>query len=150
MQYDKVVALLDDALAQPGAVVVTGGGTGSGDGYFVEPTLITGLDEESALVRDEQFGPVVPILSFDSVDEAVARANATRFGLGASVWGRDLDRATEVAARLDAGTVWINKHGINESDVPFGGFKESGYGREHGVFGGRSYMELQVISRPPA
>jgi acyl-CoA reductase-like NAD-dependent aldehyde dehydrogenase len=149
MQYDKVVSLLDDALADPRAIVVTGGGVRHGEGYFIEPTLITGLNETNALVREEQFGPVIPILKFDSVDDAVARANATRFGLGASVWGRDLDRATDVAARLDAGTVWINRHGINESDVPFGGFKESGYGREHGVFGGRSYMELQVISRPP-
>ena len=146
MQYDKVVGLLKDALAAPAAKLATGGGTRDGGGYFVEPTVIAGLDETSPLVHDEQFGPVLPIMTFDTVEDAVARANGTRFGLGASVWSRDTDRAVAVAAQLEAGTVWINRHGVNESDVPFGGFKESGYGREHGVAGARSYMEMQVIS----
>lgn len=146
MQYDKVVGLLHDALAAPAAKLAAGGGTRDGGGYFVEPTVIAGLGEESPLVHDEQFGPVLPVMAFDTIEEAVARANGTRFGLGASVWSRDTDRAVEVAGQIDAGTVWINRHGINESDVPFGGFKESGYGREHGVYGMRSYMEMQVIS----
>jgi len=146
MQYDKVVALLADALATPGARVETGGRAREGDGFFVEPTVIGGLSEDTALVCEEQFGPVLPVLRFDDVADAVRRANATRFGLGASVWSRDTDRAVEVAGQLEAGTVWINRHGINESDVPFGGFKDSGYGREHGVHGARSYMEMQVIS----
>jgi acyl-CoA reductase-like NAD-dependent aldehyde dehydrogenase len=146
MQYDKVVGLLNEALATPEAKLATGGTTRDGGGYFVEPTVISGLADDHALVHQEQFGPVLPVMTFDSVEDAVARANATRFGLGASVWSRDTDRAIEVGAQLEAGTVWINRHGVNESDVPFGGFKESGYGREHGVYGLRSYMEMQVIS----
>jgi acyl-CoA reductase-like NAD-dependent aldehyde dehydrogenase len=148
VQYEKVTAYLSDAVARPGATVLTGGGLPAGDGYFIEPTIIAGLEDDAPLVCEEQFGPVLPVLTFTSVDEAVARANDSRFGLGASVWSADADRAREVAGRLMAGTVWINRHGLNESDVPFGGMKESGYGREHGVLGIRSYQELQVVSRP--
>jgi acyl-CoA reductase-like NAD-dependent aldehyde dehydrogenase len=148
VQFDKVKAYLEDAVARPGANVLTGGSVRGGEGYFIEPTIITGLSEDVPLVREEQFGPVLPVLTFASVDEAVARANDTRFGLGASVWSRDEAQAREVAGRLMAGTVWINRHGLNESDVPFGGMKESGYGREHGVLGIRAYQELQVVSRP--
>jgi acyl-CoA reductase-like NAD-dependent aldehyde dehydrogenase len=148
VQYEKVKAYLEDAVARPEAQVVTGGSVLGGEGYFVEPTIILGLGEDVPLVREEQFGPVLPILTFASVDDAVLRANDTRFGLGASVWSRDEARAREVAGRLMAGTVWINAHGRNESDVPFGGMKESGYGREHGVLGIRAYQELQVVSRP--
>ena len=148
VQYEKVKAYLDDAVARPGAQVVIGGSARDGEGYFIEPTIILGLGEDVPLVREEQFGPVLPILTYDSVDDAVQRANDTRFGLGASVWSRDETRAREVAGRLMAGTVWINAHGRNESDVPFGGMKESGYGREHGVLGIRAYQELQVVSRP--
>ncbi|MCW3837600.1 aldehyde dehydrogenase family protein [Sphingomonas canadensis] len=150
VQFEKVKAYLADALARPGAQVLTGGQVPEGEGYFIQPTIIAGLDEEVPLVREEQFGPVLPVLTFASVDAAIARANDSRFGLGASVWSRDEARAREVAGRLMAGTVWINRHGLNESDVPFGGMKESGYGREHGVLGIRSYQELQVISRPAA
>ncbi|WP_423603448.1 aldehyde dehydrogenase family protein [Sphingomonas sp. MS122] len=149
-QYGKVRAYLEDAIARPGAEVLTGGNIPDGEGYFIEPTIIAGLDDDVPLVCEEQFGPVLPVLAFASEDEAVARANHGRLGLGASVWSRDPRRAHEVAGRLMAGTVWINRHGLNESDVPFGGMKESGYGREHGVLGIRSYQELQVISRPAA
>jgi acyl-CoA reductase-like NAD-dependent aldehyde dehydrogenase len=148
VQFEKVKAYLEDAVARPGAEVLTGGRVREGEGYFVEPTIIAGLGEDVPLVCEEQFGPVLPVLTFASVDEAVARANDTRFGLGASVWSKDETRARDVAGRLMAGTVWINRHGLNESDVPFGGMKESGYGREHGVLGIRAYQELQVISRP--
>ncbi|QNA86535.1 aldehyde dehydrogenase family protein [Sphingomonas sp. So64.6b] len=148
VQYDKVRAYLTDAVARPGAQVLLGGQVPEGDGYFIQPTLIAGLADDAPLVCEEQFGPVLPVLSFASVDDAVTRANDSRFGLGASVWSRDEARAKAVADRLMAGTVWINRHGLNESDVPFGGMKESGYGREHGVLGIRSYQELQVVSRP--
>ncbi|MBB5984779.1 aldehyde dehydrogenase family protein [Sphingobium lignivorans] len=147
-QYEKVKAYLADALARPGAQVLTGGQVLPGEGYFIEPTVIAGLDETVPLVCEEQFGPVMPVLSFASEDEAVQRANDSRFGLGASVWSTDETRARAVAGQLMAGTVWINRHGLNESDVPFGGMKESGYGREHGVLGIRAYQELQVVSRP--
>ncbi|MCW2381090.1 MULTISPECIES: aldehyde dehydrogenase family protein [unclassified Sphingobium] len=155
-QYEKVKAYLEDAVARPGAQLLTGGSASRGarggahgeGGYFIEPTIIAGLDESVPLVCEEQFGPVMPVLTFASEDEAVQRANATRFGLGASVWSTDETRARAVAGQLMAGTVWINRHGLNESDVPFGGMKDSGYGREHGVLGIRAYQELQVVSRP--
>ena len=144
MQYEKVKEFLADA-AEKG-VVLAGGVPLDRPGYFIPPTIVRDLPDDARLVREEQFGPVLPVMAFDTIEDAVARANDTRFGLGASVWGRDTDRAIEVGAQLEAGTVWINRHGVNESDVPFGGFKESGYGREHGVYGLRSYMEMQVIS----
>ncbi|MFN3538185.1 MAG: aldehyde dehydrogenase family protein, partial [Brevundimonas sp.] len=107
------------------------------------------LDDTAPLVSEEQFGPVLPVLRFTDVEDAIRRVNDSRFGLGASVWGRNVERAMGVAEQLNAGTVWINRHGVNESEVPFGGMKDSGYGREHGLLGLRSYMELQVISLPP-
>ncbi len=150
VQYEKVKTYLADAVARPGATVHCGGRVMPGEGYFIEPTLISGLEDDVPLVCEEQFGPVLPILTFGAVEEAIARANDSRFGLGASVWSQNEELARSVAGRLMAGTVWINRHGLNESDVPFGGMKESGYGREHGVLGIRSYQELQVVSRPTA
>lgn len=147
-QFAKVRAYLEDAVGRPGAKVLTGGSVLPGEGYFIEPTVIAGLTDDVPLVCEEQFGPVLPVLTFRDVDDAVARANNSRFGLGASVWSEDEARARDVAGRLLAGTVWINRHGLNESDVPFGGMRDSGFGREHGVIGIRSYQELQVINRP--
>lgn len=150
MQFDKVAALIEATKRTPGARIVTGGVVRGGDGYFVEPTLVTGLADDAPLVREEQFGPVVPVLSYDHVEEAIARANATHFGLGASLWTRDLARAEALAGRIEAGSVWINRHGGNAKDVPFGGAKQSGYGREQGVAGLQSYMEMQVVAVPAA
>ena len=149
VQFDKVKTYLHDALSQDGATLRTGGVTSEDGGYFIAPTLITGLRDDARLVQEEQFGPVLPILRFSDIDDVVTRINDSRFGLGASVWGRDQARALSVAERLNAGTVWVNRHGVNESEVPFGGMKDSGYGREHGQLGLRSYMELQIISLPP-
>lgn len=149
VQFNKVKAYLADALDHPNAKIATGGQVSTEGGYFITPTIITGLDDDTRLVCEEQFGPVLPVLRFNDVEDVIGRINNTRLGLGASVWSRDLDKALKVAERLEAGTVWINRHGVNESEVPFGGLKESGYGREHGQMGLRSYMDLQVISLPP-
>lgn len=148
-QYDKVLAILQDARDR-GAQVVTGGGALPRPGYFIAPTVITGLSEGARLVDEEQFGPVLPVLTYTTIDEAVRRANATRYGLGASVWAGDVARAREVARRLEAGTVWINAHGGATADIPFGGFKESGLGRAMGTLGLKSYLEARVIHLPPA
>ncbi|MBB5984760.1 aldehyde dehydrogenase family protein [Sphingobium lignivorans] len=148
MQFEKVVTLLREVKQTPGARIVTGGTVHEGSGYFIDPTIVTGLPDDAPLVREEQFGPVLPILRYDDVDDAIARANATEFGLGASVWTRDLREGARVAGHMQAGLVWVNRHGGNGRDVPFGGAKYSGYGREQGVEGMRSYMEMQVVTVP--
>jgi len=148
-QYEKVLAILQDA-RERGAQFVTGGGALPRPGYFIAPTIVTGLAEGSRLVDEEQFGPVLPVLTFATIEEAVRRANATRYGLGASVWSSNIARAQEVARQLEAGTVWINGHGGAAAGIPFGGFKESGIGRAMGTLGLKSYLEARVTHLPPA
>jgi acyl-CoA reductase-like NAD-dependent aldehyde dehydrogenase len=148
MQYDKVLDVLEDTKKQPGVRILAGGHTLNQPGYFLAPTIVADISDDSRLVTEEQFGPILPVLKYREIDEAVARANDTRMGLCASVWTKDIEKGAAVAARIEAGTVWVNHHLGSEADVPFGGFKESGMGREHGVIGLQSYMEPQVINRP--
>lgn len=148
MQYEKVVSILEDTGNQPGVRIHAGGHALNRPGYFVAPTVVSGIGDDARLVREEQFGPVLPLLRFTEVEDAIRRANQTLFGLSASVWTKDIQKGAEIGARLEAGSVWVNRHGVNESDLPFGGAKESGFGREHGVMGLRAYMESQVLSRP--
>ncbi|MFD5655863.1 aldehyde dehydrogenase family protein [Streptomyces hirsutus] len=115
-------------------------------GYFVRPAVVTGLGGEARLVTEEQFGPLLPILPYDEVDEAVTAANATDYGLGASVWGPDTDAAREVAARVRSGTRWVNQHGPAELDVPFGGVNQSGLGTELGQEGLDAFAESRVTN----
>jgi acyl-CoA reductase-like NAD-dependent aldehyde dehydrogenase len=145
MQYDKVVALVEDA-KQAGATIVCGGNARGGPGYFYPLTLVTGLKDGARLVDEEQFGPVLPIIKYRDVDEAVASANGLSAGLGASVWSSDVEAAKRIASRLQAGTVWINQHGMIHPMVPFGGTKGSGYGLEFGVDGLKTVTQPQVIS----
>jgi acyl-CoA reductase-like NAD-dependent aldehyde dehydrogenase len=97
-------------------------------------------------VQEEQFGPVVPILKYSDLDDAIARANDTRYGLSGSVWTNDLERGKQIAARLEVGTAWVNMHRATSPVVPFGGAKESGFGRQYSHLGLKSYMEPEVIS----
>ena len=150
MQYDKVLDVLEDTRRQPGVRILAGGHTPNLPGYFLAPTIVADIADDARLVTEEQFGPILPVLKYTDVDDAIARANSTRMGLCASVWTKDIDRGAEIAARLEAGTVWVNYHLLSEADIPFGGFKESGLGREHGVMGLQSYMEPQVINVPIA
>lgn len=147
MQYEKVLGIIEDARQYKGVRIYEGGQTFNQTGYFVAPTIVADLGDETRLVAEEQFGPVLPILKYRDIDEAVRRANNTRFGLGASVWTKDVERGGQVAAQIEAGTVWINFHGNYEAEIPFGGFKESGFGRELGRLGLSSYMEPQIIHR---
>jgi aminomuconate-semialdehyde/2-hydroxymuconate-6-semialdehyde dehydrogenase len=117
---------------QEGGKVVTGGKRVDRRGFFVEPTVITGLSCDCRVLQEEIFGPVVTITPFDREDEAIAFANSTRYGLSATLWTRDLQRAHRVAAAIDSGTVWINCWLLRDLRVPFGGMKESGVGREGG------------------
>lgn len=145
MQYDKVRDLLED-LKRTGARVLVGGEVPEQPGYFIPPTLVTDVDESSRVVREEQFGPVVPILKYSDIDDAIRRANDTRFGLSGSVWTKNIERGKEIAAKLEVGTAWINQHRATSAFVPFGGAKESGYGRQYSILGLKGYMEPEVIS----
>lgn len=145
MQYDKVCGLIEDA-KRTGARILCGGVIPVGPGYFIPPTLVTDVDENSRLVTEEQFGPVVPILRYSDLDDAIARANDTRFGLSGSVWTSDIERGRQIAARLEVGTAWVNQHRATSAVVPFGGAKESGLGRQYSHLGLKSYMEPEVIS----
>ena len=150
MQFEKVLEMIEDAKKHKGVRITTGGHALNRQGYFIAPTIVADATDDMRLVREEQFGPVLPILKYKDVDDAVRRANDTRFGLCASVWTKDMKRGAEVARRLVAGTVWVNHHVGSEADMPFGGFKESGFGRELGLLGLASYMEPQVIKVPLA
>ncbi|MEV7647031.1 aldehyde dehydrogenase family protein [Arthrobacter sp. NPDC089319] len=145
-QYD-IVAKLVQAAKDSGARVLTGGDPDEGQaGYFYPATLVADIDNDNPLVAEEQFGPALPIIKYSTVDEAVAMANGLKVGLGASVWSSDPAKAREVAARIEAGTVWINKHGAIDPRVPFGGAKQSGYGLEFGVEGLKQLGSPQVIA----
>lgn len=151
---DRVQALTTDALAR-GATVRAAGRIREADadsgGYFVLPTVVTGLAPDSALAAQEQFGPVLPIFGYQSIDDAVDAANATDFGLTASVWTGDDALADSVAARLVAGTVSVNCHGMAAQDprLPFGGVGQSGLGRELGVDGIRAFTQPRAFVRQP-
>lgn len=145
MQYDKVVSLVEDA-KKSGGVIESGGTAPAGPGYFYPLTLVTGLKDGDRLVDEEQFGPVLPIIKYRDVEDAIASANRLDVGLGASVWSADVQKAKEVAMRIQAGTVWINQHGQVHPMVPFGGVKGSGYGVEFGVDGLKAVTRPKVIS----
>jgi acyl-CoA reductase-like NAD-dependent aldehyde dehydrogenase len=142
-QFERVRELRADAARhgqlQEGAAPPAGG-------YFIAPAVITGLDETDRLVAEEQFGPVFPVMPFTKVEDAIARANRTRFGLAGSVWSRDIPRATAIAEQLEVGTAWVNQHRHTMATVPFGGAKESGLGRTYSRLGLEAYLEPQVIS----
>jgi acyl-CoA reductase-like NAD-dependent aldehyde dehydrogenase len=152
---DRVETLVKDAAAQ-GATVRTAGRIREEDadsgGYFVLPTVVTGVAPESALATEEQFGPVLPIFGYDEIDDAVAAANATEFGLTASVWTGDDALADKVTGQLIAGTVTVNCHGMAAQDprVPFGGVGQSGLGRELGADGIRAFTQARGYVRRPA
>ena len=145
-QYDIVARLVESA-RESGARILLGGNPDTGQpGYFYPATLVADIDNNNPLVAEEQFGPALPIIRYSTVDEAVEYANGLDVGLGASVWSSDLPAARKVAARIQAGTVWINKHGVVDPRVPFGGAKQSGYGLEFGVEGLKAVGVPQVIN----
>jgi len=141
-QVDRVSAFLNRVDAEGGTVVAGG----QVEGLYVTPTIVTGLSPDSTLATREIFGPVVCLFAVDGEDEAVAVANGVRYGLGASVWTADVSRALRVSRRIAAGDVWINTHYIRQSETPFGGWKESGIGRELGLAGLQEYLAYQRVA----
>jgi acyl-CoA reductase-like NAD-dependent aldehyde dehydrogenase len=144
MQFEKVRGLIEDARAH--GQVIAGGKPHQGKGYFIHPTIVSGLPDSARLVCEEQFGPVMPVLKYSSLDEVIARANASEYGLGATVWSKSIERAIEVANRLETGTVWINKHLDLPPSVPYGGVKQSGFGVELGQQGLEEFTQLRVLN----
>ena len=145
MQFDKVNALVEDAKAH-GARILCGGSPTGGQGNFYPLTVVADVTDGTRLVDEEQFGPVLPVIRYSDLDEVIARANASEFGLSGSVWSTDLTVAAAVAARLECGTVWVNKHAAIAPNVPMGGVKSSGMGVEFGEEGLAEYTDIQVIS----
>lgn len=145
MQYDKIQDLIRDS-ENIGADFIFRGQKPDLEGYFIPVTLIGNVDNGNRIVDEEQFGPVLPIIKYKTLEEAISKANDSETGLGASVWSDDLNEAQNVAAKLEAGTVWINQHGAIHPFVPFGGVKQSGYGVEFGIEGLKAVTVPKVIS----
>ena len=148
MQYERVKELIEEA--KKDGNVIAGGEVPDAPGYFIKPTIVRDIEEGSRLVDEEQFGPVLPVLKFSEEDDAVARANASAWGLGGSVWSSDLDKAYELAEKMDAGTIWINKHAELDPAIPFGGAKQSGLGNELGEEGLEEFTQLKIINMAKA
>ncbi|MCK4683703.1 MAG: aldehyde dehydrogenase family protein, partial [Pirellulales bacterium] len=144
-QFEKIMGYIKQGQKE-GAVCATGGQRIGDRGFFVEPTVFTQVQDEMAIARDEIFGPVLSVLRFSDIDELVYRANATTFGLAAAVWTSDVNKAHMLAHRLRAGTVWVNCYDIFDAAAPFGGFKQSGFGRELGQRGLDAYLEDKTVT----
>jgi len=149
-QRERVLGLIETG-KQEGARLVVGGGRPAQfeKGYYVEPTLFVDVDPDSTLAQEEIFGPVLSVIPYEDDDDAVRIANNSRYGLSGAVNGTDLDRAYGIAKRLRTGTVAVNGGQWFGPDSPFGGYKESGLGREHGVAGFEEYLETKTVGLPP-
>lgn len=145
-QFNRVIELVEDAKAN-GAACVSGGNPAGGPNFFYPVTIVTGVSDGVRLVDEEQFGPVLPIVAYTDVADAIERANGTDYGLGASVWGEDAQACARVAERLEAGTVYVNKHAEIQPHVPFGGIKHSGIGVEFAEEGLAAYTSIRIVNK---
>jgi steroid delta-isomerase-like uncharacterized protein len=143
-QFDKVKGFLEDA--RQNGKIIAGGRALEREGYFIEPTIVRDISDNAQLVREEQFGPVLPVLRYSDLNEVILRVNDTEFGLGGSVWSSDPDRAFEVATRINSGTVWVNKHLDTGPDIPHAGAKQSGIGVEQGREGLKEFTQATIIN----
>lgn len=144
MQYQRVLELAGEA-KDSGANFLTGGEVPDGPGYFYPVTIVADIDDDQRLVKEEPFGPILPVLKFTDVEDALRRANDSNVGLGGSVWSSDVAKATELASRLECGTAWVNGHAAIQPNAPFGGVKESGIGVEFGLYGLEEYTNIQTL-----
>ena len=143
-QHDRILGYIDKGIRE-GGEVLTGGGRHGDKGYFVQPTIFKNCGSASTLYKEEIFGPVLVANSFNDVDQIASQANDTTYGLAASVWTQDLSLAHRLAKRIEAGTVWVNCHHLIDPALPFGGFKQSGIGREQGADGIELYTETKSV-----
>jgi acyl-CoA reductase-like NAD-dependent aldehyde dehydrogenase len=143
-QFEKVLGYIE--AGRRDGKVIAGGGRQGDKGYFIRPTIVRDITDGSKLVDEEQFGPVLPVIKFSDASDAVARANASDYGLGGSIWAKDSDKAWDLAAGMESGTVWINKHADLQPHLPFGGAKFSGLGSELGDEGLKEFTQVQVLN----
>jgi acyl-CoA reductase-like NAD-dependent aldehyde dehydrogenase len=148
-QREKIIRQVDGVREKGEGNIIVGGGVPQGEkyagGHFYTPTLVTDVSEDSVLLREEVFGPVLPVVVVKDLDDAICRANASKFGLGSSIWTKSLDRASIASSRLESGITWVNQHVKLPPEMPFGGVKESGIGRENGFETLDAYYELKSI-----
>jgi acyl-CoA reductase-like NAD-dependent aldehyde dehydrogenase len=143
-QLAIVKSLLGSAISN-NARVVAGGNEIDGPGYFFEPTIVADQSDGDRLVDEEQFGPVMPVIKYSDIEDVIERANNSASGLGGSVWSDDIEKAKEIASRLECGTAWVNEHGGIQPNAPFGGVKQSGFGVEFGSYGLEEYTSIQTL-----
>lgn len=143
---DKILDLIESGKRQ-GAKLVAGGerATELGDGYFIQPTVFADVSDNMRVAQEEIFGPVQQLIRFSNIDEAIERANRTNYGLAASVFTKDLDKANHIIQGLRAGTVWVNTYNAFSSQTPFGGYKMSGHGRENSEYALQNYTEVKSV-----
>jgi len=146
-QLNRVCGYLESGFSE-GAKAVVGGSREGDKGYFVKPTVLVNTNEKMKVVREEIFGPVVTVMPFSDIGDLVAKANDTEYGLAAAIWTRDIKKAHSIASQLRAGTVWINCYGVLDSAMPFGGYKQSGWGREMGHQMLDLYTEVKSVCTP--
>jgi aldehyde dehydrogenase (NAD+) len=144
-QFDKVMGYIDSGKKEK-ATLATGGGRVGDKGYFIEPTVFTDVKDDMKIAREEIFGPVMTILKFKDMDEVVERSNKTMYGLAAAVWTKDITKAHAIADSVRAGTVWVNCFDVFDAGAPFGGFKQSGLGRELGEYALSNYTEVKTVT----
>jgi aldehyde dehydrogenase (NAD+) len=144
-QFDKILSYID-AGKREGAEQLTGGKRAGHQGYFIQPTVFADVRDDMKIAREEIFGPVMSIIRFRQLDEVIDRANNTTYGLAAAVWTRDIGKALAIANNVKAGTVWVNCFDVFDAAAPFGGFKQSGIGREMGEYGLQQYTEVKTVT----
>jgi acyl-CoA reductase-like NAD-dependent aldehyde dehydrogenase len=144
----QIVAELAEDAKSCGGRFLAGGNRIARKGYFFEPTIVADLTDGSRLVDEEPFGPIVPIIKFSDIDAVIAKANENDAGLGGSIWSADVVKATELAKRMECGSVWINTHGAIQPNAPFGGIKQSGFGVEFGLYGLEECTSIQTVRIP--
>ena len=145
VQHKKILGYIESGKKE-GATLATGGRAVGGQGYFIEPTVFTNVKDEMKIAQEEIFGPVMTIIKFKDIDEVIDRANNTMYGLAAAVWTRDIGKAHRIANDVRAGTVWVNCYDVFDAAAPFGGFKQSGIGRELGEYGLQQYTEVKTVT----
>jgi aldehyde dehydrogenase (NAD+) len=143
-QLEKVLGYIE-AGQREGAKLTCGGARVGDKGYFVEPTVFSDVQDNMTIAKEEIFGPVMSIIRFKNLDEVIDRANRTVYGLAAGVWTKDVSKALAIANNVRAGTVWVNCYNVIDSAAPFGGFKQSGIGRELGEYGLQQYTEVKTV-----